>query len=390
MALAQALGVYSKSSIQLFSVLNARCHCGRHWSVLTSARLKDIEDKLHLIRILKTALSGQRGDATSVLPAQGTAKGSYFISKMKSRPGLRKNLGNSWCKVRWFHTSAVMCCKENERTSDDTLNEKSSVDKDSYGEHGDMNTEEKPLVEPDSGKEDSNEATGKGADLSGSSKTANEVLNEATSDHVSKGKASVDKHSIVENSNMDTERKSSVELESANEDSSEAPRDRIIGSKKANEVLNDTKATEAETEFTENERRTNEDLEGSSSARKKETKRKQTAGESSVKTDKSAGTSFYDKFLDLRSYTLPWNIERFLQENDLPYEESYTGYYIVCPKFGKVAMKRKKDEHRIYINYMSGKILMRHSLKGLFPFLHIKFWSLLTVYLTCQFWALAI
>jgi len=46
-----------------------------------------------------------------------------------------------------------------------------------------------------------------------------------------------------------------------------------------------------------------------------------------------------------------------LEMFEMPFKEGNTCYYTVCPKLGKMAMKRLKKENQMYINAFSGKYL---------------------------------
>lgn len=50
------------------------------------------------------------------------------------------------------------------------------------------------------------------------------------------------------------------------------------------------------------------------------------------------------------------DIEKFMRDAEMVYDTGHTGYVTLCPKFGKLAMKRrsKKKEERLYINSTSG------------------------------------
>ncbi|XP_052798288.1 twinkle mtDNA helicase-like [Mya arenaria] len=47
-------------------------------------------------------------------------------------------------------------------------------------------------------------------------------------------------------------------------------------------------------------------------------------------------------------------IVKVLNEFDIPYKKGHTCYFTVCPKLGRMAMKRMKDHNLMYINAISG------------------------------------
>ncbi|XP_060557003.1 twinkle mtDNA helicase-like [Ruditapes philippinarum] len=53
-------------------------------------------------------------------------------------------------------------------------------------------------------------------------------------------------------------------------------------------------------------------------------------------------------------------IKQFLTDNELGHVTGYTGYLTVCPKLGKLAMKRRRKEDSLYINATSGYFYCHH------------------------------
>lgn len=55
------------------------------------------------------------------------------------------------------------------------------------------------------------------------------------------------------------------------------------------------------------------------------------------------------------AYSSERNVESYLEDMGMPYNEGYTCFTSVCPKLGKLAMKKKKLEDILYVNSTSGK-----------------------------------
>ncbi|XP_045174031.2 twinkle mtDNA helicase-like isoform X2 [Mercenaria mercenaria] len=54
------------------------------------------------------------------------------------------------------------------------------------------------------------------------------------------------------------------------------------------------------------------------------------------------------------------DIKKFMTDMELGHVTGYTNYFTVCPKLGKMAMKKKRKEDRLYINSTSGYFYCRH------------------------------
>lgn len=63
--------------------------------------------------------------------------------------------------------------------------------------------------------------------------------------------------------------------------------------------------------------------------------------------DSSSGYTSNGRFVET-------SIEKFLEEMDMVHVSGYTGYSTVCPKLGKPAMKKRKEENKLYIDSTSG------------------------------------
>ena len=48
------------------------------------------------------------------------------------------------------------------------------------------------------------------------------------------------------------------------------------------------------------------------------------------------------------------SVAQFLTDLELSYGTGYTGYFTVCPKLGKLAMRKRRAQDRLYINSTSG------------------------------------
>ncbi|KAL4223412.1 hypothetical protein ACF0H5_016883 [Mactra antiquata] len=79
-----------------------------------------------------------------------------------------------------------------------------------------------------------------------------------------------------------------------------------------------------------------------------------------VLSEESDTTDSVSKTVESSDYYIVQNVESFLKEMYMPLKKGYTCFHTVCPKLGKLAMKKGKQEDTLYVNSTSGYFYCNH------------------------------